>query len=35
MLIAMQGVNYVLIAIHRVTLCAHCYTWSEALCALL
>ena len=24
-----------LIAIHGVTLFAHCYTWSEALCSLL
>ena len=35
MLISIHGVTLMLIAIHGVKLCAHCYTWSEALCALL
>ena len=40
---ANQGVKYyalclrsfILIPIHGVKLCAHCYTWSEAFCSFL
>ena len=35
MLVAINGVQFMLITIHGVKLYAYCYTWSEAFCLLL
>ena len=34
MLNANMELSFMLIPIHEEKLCAHCYTWSAALCAL-